>query len=86
MSLLVATKSFICMHEGKRFVVKAGQTRVDSEHSIVKGRESNFAEVDRNALIEDTTARPNRKRGRRPAEPKDAPQAAVVPADGDDES
>lgn len=84
MSLLVATKSFIAMHEGRRFVVKAGKTRVDSEHAIVKGRENHFTEVDRDALIEDTTARPGRKRGRRPAEPKDGPQTS--PADGDGQS
>lgn len=61
--LLVATRTFITVIDGKRVKVTKGKTRVRADHELVKGRESCFKPADSMFDdIETTTAAPSPSR------------------------
>lgn len=77
--MLVAKKTFIATLDGKRVVVKAGKTRVHAGHELAAAHPEFFKPAEAQYEdVEDTTARPGRKRGTRKA----APAAAVVTHEG----
>lgn len=75
-NLLVATRTFITYVDGKRVVVTKGKTRVREGHELTKGRAHLFAPADAQYDdVEDTLARPGRKRGTPAATSGSAPAA-----------
>lgn len=54
--VLQATQSFVCMIEGRQYVVNEGQTRVSADHELVKHHPRNFAPVENNLSFQEETA------------------------------
>ena len=61
----IATTSFVCTVEGRRYNVTAGTTRVASGHPVLQGRQHLFRRADDNLTfsVEQATDTPGERRG-----------------------
>jgi len=63
--ILIATQTFSTTIDGEEFTVHAGRTRVRAGHPLIAANPGYFRAIDAHYDIEQATAAPGEKRGRR---------------------